>query len=75
MNQQLGHKTVSIDIAKSHEPWGEIQLADGHIIKTRLVIVSVARMIDDKGKMIADPDGLPMYVVNHRVIMAPQPKE
>lgn len=69
------NKPVFIDIVQSDEPWGTITLADGTIIKTRLIPVSVRRLVNEKGEMVRDNDGLPMYEVNHRIIMAPQPKE
>lgn len=69
------NKPVFIDIVRSDEPWGTITLADGTIIKTKIVPVSVRRLVNEKGEMIRDNDGLPMYEINHRIIMAPQPKE
>ena len=47
-----------IDILESRERFSEIRLADGTILKTKMVSVEVVRMKDHW-----DPDGNPVYHV------------
>jgi hypothetical protein len=67
----MGGETVEaseVPIEESTERWTEIKLADGAVLRIKLIVGAVYRI---EGK--TDPDGNPMYAVkstNHMVIVS-----
>ena len=53
-----------VDIDESTERWTELKLSDGSILRTKIVVVSAAR-IDNQH----DSDRNPIYVINSHTIV------
>ena len=56
---------VVVDVSDAIEPFGELTLADGTIIKTRSTVVEVVRIDSQR-----DVNGNPLYIINSAQIVS-----
>lgn len=68
IEQQHETQLVPVEIKSVDEPWTVINLLDGTIIKTKIVVTTVSAVYDTNGKHIATPDGKPAYVIEHAMV-------
>ena len=52
-----------IDIMETKEPWSEVTLGDGSVVRNKVVISEVWRIVGEY-----NPEGDPLYVVKAQVI-------
>ena len=56
----------SIDFMTRKEDFNEYQLADGKVIKIKMVATRIIRLLEEKS-----PDGTPVYLIQSQNIVAP----
>jgi hypothetical protein len=56
-------KSRPVQILKTDEPWMYITLADGTVIKHKLVIMGVIQILDDNGNPFVDQTGCCCYAI------------
>lgn len=49
-------EAAEVEVLTSHEPWNEFQLADGHVLMYREVLVTIYKIEGE-----TNPDGTPVY--------------
>lgn len=54
-----------VAVVKSGEPWAELLLEDGSVIRMRTIVTGVYRVLGETA-----PDGRPLYQVQSTTIMA-----
>lgn len=59
---------IPIDIKSVDEPWTIINLVDGTIIRTKMVIVSCHAIYDMTGNQVKLPDGQLAYAIAHAMV-------
>ena len=57
-----------VEVVSSGEPWGEVLLRDGTVIRMRLCVLSVYRVLGETA-----PDGAPVYQVQSSNLMSVVP--
>ncbi len=60
-----------LDFAPIAEPWAEIKLTDGGLIRARITISRVFVKVDAAGRPMLTPDGYPDYILNHATQIVP----
>jgi hypothetical protein len=56
----------SVDFMTRREDFNEYQLADGKIIKIKMVVTRIVRLVGE-----VTPDGIPVYLIQSQNIVAP----
>jgi hypothetical protein len=56
----------SIDFITRKEDFGEYQLADGKILRIKMVVTRIIRLEEEKA-----PDGNPIYLIQSQNVVAP----
>ena len=56
-------KSRSVQVLKSDEPWMFITLADGTVIKHKVIIMGVLQVLDDLGNPVVDNTGVGQYLI------------
>jgi len=53
-----------VEVIASNEPWSEYQLADGKVLSSKTILISVFRAIEERG-----PDGEFIYITRTQNIL------
>ena len=61
--------TVPVDIVGVHEPWAYAKLADGNVVKAKIVFMKVAIVNDEEGKQKFNEDGTPCYAIGTQLLL------
>jgi hypothetical protein len=56
----------SVDFMTRKEDFNEYQLADGKIIKIKMVVTRIVRLVGE-----VTPDGIPVYLIQSQNVVAP----
>jgi len=51
------------------EDWNEYQLEDGTIVRVKIVIASIARVLDTEGRITRNQEGVQNAVVRHATLV------
>lgn len=62
------HKSRSVKVKSSEEPWMFVHLEDGTIIKHRIIVVGVIQVLNDDLTPFIDETGCGVYAIQGRPI-------
>jgi hypothetical protein len=56
----------SVDFMTRKEDFAEYQLADGKVLRIKMVVTRIIKLVDEKS-----PDGNPVYLIQSQNVVAP----
>lgn len=66
----MANKRIPVDVVRVDEPWAVAHLADGTMVKVKVVFDQVYRMVDERGQPCFAPNGQPIYEADFNPVFA-----
>ena len=62
-------KQLPVEIIKVHEPWAIAELADGSIVKAKIVFISTSLAVDENNTAVLNDQGKKQYLAGTQLIV------